>query len=237
MPARPSQPAPTGPSTGIQNLVWLAVGVSILALVVSTSSIVLTLNRAPAPAPTTAADVLPSSEPSIGPSDSSDPFGSAAPSVAPSPVDPALEAMFPKAVGSTTLTVESMSGTDGLGGDPGSRALIAALGSLGKTAADLEIADAFDESGSLNVTVIAFKLPGVDVNKLEPVILQTWLSTTTPGVTKTPVTLSGVPTTKVSYGDEGANEYVFIRKDTVFIIETPDQTVATSVIAAMPPVS
>src|SRR3954454_3302657 len=102
-----------GPGVGgAQSLVWLAVAVSIIALVVSTSGIVLTLSRNPGPAPTlaAAADSPPPSD-DLGnlPSDlPTDDLSSLPPSAPASPVAPDLEALFPKTVGTTTLTVESM---------------------------------------------------------------------------------------------------------------------------------
>jgi hypothetical protein len=45
--------------------------------------------------------------------------------------------------------------------------------------------------------------------------------------------LSGLPATRVSYGDKGADEYVFIHGDGVFIVETSDQTLATAIVKTM----
>jgi hypothetical protein len=58
------------------------------------------------------------------------------------------EAEMPHAVNGTTLTTDSTTNATSLGGDPSSRALSAAVTSLGKKPGDLEIAEAYDASGA-----------------------------------------------------------------------------------------
>jgi hypothetical protein len=55
---------------------------------------------------------------------------------------------MPHAVNGTTLTTDSTTNATSLGGDPSSRALSAAVTSLGKKPGDLEIAEAYDASGA-----------------------------------------------------------------------------------------
>ena len=158
---------------------------------------------------------------------------SAAPSAAPSQAAPALVAEMPRSVRGTTLSVQSATGTTSLGAGPSSRAMSAALTSLGKKPADLEIAEAYDASGTSTLSILGFRVPGLDPTRLEPVILDDWLSANTPGVTTTSISLSGTPATRVSYGDEGASEYVVVHGDSIFIVETADQSLAASAVAAL----
>jgi hypothetical protein len=189
----------------------------------------------PTPRPTATADAadLSSQDPTLA--DASDepsdlPSDSAGPS--PSPVAPLLEAAMPHKINDTALTVEADLGSSILGTDPGSRSFAAAVATLGITADKLEVAFAYDEAGALPLTVVGFRLPGVAVAKLQPLVLQAWLSTLVPGVKSAPVTLGTVAATKVSYNDEGADEFVFTRGDAVFIVETSDEAMATAAAAA-----
>ena len=140
---------------------------------------------------------------------------------------------MPRAIDGTVLTIKSATNAASLGGDPSSRALSAAMTSLGKKPGDLEIAEAYDASGALALTVLGFRVPGVDPVKLRTVVLEAWLSTRTPGVTSSSTTLSGTPSTQVSYGDGGPSNYVFVHGDSTFVVVTSDQALAVSAVAAM----
>jgi hypothetical protein len=187
----------------------------------------------PRPSATAAADLLPSDNDVVDSSDfpSEDPLAASdAPSS--SPVAPILEAAMPHTINGTTLTVEADLGSAILGSDPGSRSFAAAISTLGVTSDKLEVAFAYDEAGALPLTVIGFRLPGTSAAKLQTLVLQAWLSTLVPGVKTTDVTLGSTAATKVSYGDDGADEFVFTKGDAVFIVETSDAAQATAIIAA-----
>ena len=173
--------------------------------------------------PPASAEALASTAPATSPSSAA----------SPSPAAPVLEAEMPRAVNGIPLTTESALNATSLGNAPNGRALSAAVASLGKKAGDLEIADAFDPSGALALSILGFRLPGIDAAKLRSVVLDAWLSVTSPGITSTSVSLSGTPSTRVSYGDGGPDQYVFVHSDSVFIIVTADQSLAASAVAAM----
>lgn len=151
--------------------------------------------------------------------------GSAEPE--PSSVAPELEAKLPTKIGGTPLTIQSASASDVFGSDPNSRALGARIRALGGQVADLQVAQAFDDSGTVDVSIIAFRLPGKDGAKLSDAIVDTWLSANVAGVKKTQVTLGGKKLTKIDYGDEGTDQYVYTGSDFVIAIETGDPAVAT----------
>ncbi|MFH1474781.1 MAG: hypothetical protein ABIG85_02875 [Chloroflexota bacterium] len=152
----------------------------------------------------------------------------------PSAAAPDLLALLPTEVAGTTLVSDSAIGTDILGADTSSRAMIAALGTLGRTPADLQVAQAYDENGELDVYLLAFRVPGTPAADLAAIVVGTWLSGSTPGVTTATVTLGGRELTKVTYGDQGAASYVRATGEAVFVIETSDETLASAVAALLP---
>lgn len=187
----------------------------------------------------TAASTAPSAAAATPPGAASSPSASAeaaassAPSAAPSPAAPILEAQMPHVINGTTLTIQSATNAASLGSDSSSRALSAAMASLGKKPGDLEIAEAYDPAGALALTVLGFRVAGVDPGRLRTVVLESWLSTRTPGVTSSSVTLSGMPATKVAYGDAGPSDFVLVRGDSTFVIVTSDEALAVSAAAAI----
>jgi hypothetical protein len=153
--------------------------------------------------------------------------GSAEPSA--SAVAPELEAKLPKEIGGTALTVQSTSADQVFGDDPNSRALSARVRALGAQVADVQVAQAYDDTNTVDVSIIAFRLPGKDGTKLRDAVVQTWLSADVAGVTKSDVTLGGKKLTKIDYGDQGTIEYVYTGNDYVIVIDTSDPAIATEV--------
>ena len=216
---RASPPPPRGSRRTSQALVGLVLVVLGAALALSAERLVTNT-----PGPGTKATATPSAPPTVAssPPASAEAAASTAPTPSPSPAAPVLEAEMPHAVNGTTLTIESTTNATSLGGDPSSRALSAAMTSLGKKPGDLEIAEAYDASGSLALTILGFRVAGVDPVKLRSVVLDVWLSINAPGVTSSSVNLSGTSSTKVSYGDGGPNEFVFVHADSLFVVVTAD---------------
>jgi hypothetical protein len=161
------------------------------------------------------------------------PVESVGPSESPAVASAFLEAKLPATIAGTQLTRQSATDAITLSSGPSGRALDAAVVSFGKTAQDLEIAVAYDESGTLDLTVLGFRLPGIDAERLKGAILGSWLETDVAGVKTSTLELSGIPTTRVSYGDKGPDEFLFIEDDAVFVIETSDEALATTVAGAI----
>ncbi|MBA2380517.1 MAG: hypothetical protein H0V73_00265 [Chloroflexi bacterium] len=160
----------------------------------------------------------------------------------PSAFAPELEALLPTSIGDAgstaspgviPLTIQSASATDVFGDDPSSRALAARIRALGSSLDQLQIAQAFDESGSIDLSIVAFRLPKADQAKLRAAVIETWLSAGADGVTKSSVTLSGKSLTKIDYGDGSTIEYVYGKDDVVIVIDTSDVQVATQVAAKL----
>jgi hypothetical protein len=153
------------------------------------------------------------------------------------PASAVLESLIPQTVNGTTLTVRSITDAVNIANEPSGRAIDAAVLSLGKQPTDLEIGYGYDASGTVDLTIIGFRISGISPDKLQPIVLQTWLANEAPGVTTTEVNLAGNPVTQVSYGDSGADEYLFIFKDSVFVVETADSDLATQAVVAITGVS
>jgi hypothetical protein len=151
-----------------------------------------------------------------------------------SPVAPELEAMLPTVIDGAPFIANSANGADVPADTPGSRALMASLRAMDKTPADLQVAEAYDESETLDLYLLAFRLPGEDGAVLREMILESWLSANAAGVTQEPVTLADKEFVHVSYGDEDADAYVFTNEDAVIIVHTADAALAEAAAAALP---
>lgn len=154
---------------------------------------------------------------------SDDPGASASAEPVPSAFAPELEAVLPTELRATRMTIQSSSAADIFGDDPSSRALGARIRTLGSTLDRLQIAQAYDDSGTIEASIVGFRLPGSDGAKLQAAIEETWLSANDEGVTSTQVTLGGKTLTKVDYGDDGTTQYVYRKGDYVIVIDTADE--------------
>jgi hypothetical protein len=154
-------------------------------------------------------------------------FGAGSPEPSGSPVAPDLEAKLPTEIGGTPLTTQSATADSVFGSDPNSRALSARIRAMGADVADLQIAQAFDETSTIDLSIVAFRLPGKDATKLRAAVVDTWLSANVDGVKRTDVTLGGKRLTKIDYGDQGPIDYVYQGSDYVIVIDTADPAIAT----------
>ncbi len=168
---------------------------------------------------------------------------STAPSESPEPsVDshgaPALEALLPTRVGNVDITRLSLTGKDFYAtGTPESRTrLDAFLASLGKTVADLKVADAADPSGRTLLDVGAFQVVGAKPADL----LTQWVTSAKAAapnaVSATETTIDGRAVTKLVDGtrEVGATTYVYAKGDTLFLVLADDQALVTSALSQLP---
>jgi hypothetical protein len=216
MPARPQRPAPA--STADPRTVG---ALALLVVIVVAAIIAISVGLGGAPSG------------SAAPSDTSGLPGASDALPSGTPASAVLEGLLPTTVNGTTLTVKSSVDANALANDPSARAIDAAVLSLGKQPSDLEIGVAFDASGTVDLTIIGFRISGMSPDKLRPIILQTWLANQAAGVTTTQVNLSGTPATQVSYGDTGADEYLLVYRDAVFVVETADSSLANDAVVAI----
>ena len=158
--------------------------------------------------------------------------GSAAPNA--SPASPELERLMPSEIGGTPYIVESFTGADAFGNDAGSRAVTAGLRALGKSPADLELAEAYDENQALDLYLFGFRLPGADPEALQSLVLNSWLVADAEGVTTDQVELGGKTMTHVDYGDDSPDAYVYSLGDTAIIIHSGSPDLAEAAAEALP---
>jgi hypothetical protein len=170
-------------------------------------------------------------QPSDAAAGSQDPNASGAEPTEPaaSSVAPELEAKLPTEVAGATLSVDSATADVFLGSFPNSAALATRIRALGAAMTDVQVAEAFDPNGTIDLNLYAFRLPGKDVAKLRAAIIETWLSANQTGVTKTDVTLAGKKLTRIDYGADIPTQYVYTGTDYVITIETSDTAIATEV--------
>jgi hypothetical protein len=160
---------------------------------------------------------------------------SAVPSAEPSQAAPELVALLPEEIGGVELTINSATGDALLGTDDAqSRAVRAGLAALGKADTDLQVAQAYDASLELDMTLLAFRLADADPVQLTELIQEVWLLSSSPGVTTETQTIGDKEVTVVSYGDDGNTQYVYTFEDAVFLIDSPDAAVAEQVVEALP---
>jgi hypothetical protein len=150
------------------------------------------------------------------------------------PAAPELEAKLPATVGQTTLSIESAIGSAVLGGDAGSRAITAALRAEGKSLDDLHVAQAYDPSGAVDLSIFAFDVTGMKGPAVQEIVLDTWLAATGSGVTSTETTIGGRKVLQIDYGDGGSMSYVMTDGEIVLVVETADAKLAEQAIVALP---
>jgi hypothetical protein len=170
--------------------------------------------------------------PAIEPS--SLPSGLPAESPAGEPASPELDAMLPKEIGGTPYVVSTYIATDVFGDDAGSRAVTAGLRELGKTPADLELAEAYDQNQAVDLYLFAFRLPGADPEALRSLVLDSWLVAGAEGVTTEEVELGGKTLTHVEYGDEFPEAYLYSVGDVAVILHTGSEELAADAAEALP---
>jgi len=219
MPARSPRPAP---ASTVDSRTVGALALLVVIVIGAIVALSVGLGGAPSGSPNPSFDASPGAS-AAAPSDS--------------PASAVLESLIPQTVNGTALTVRSITDAINIANDPPGRAIDAAVLSLGKQATDLEIGYGYDASGTVDLTIIGFRISGISPEVLRPIVLRTWLANEGPGVTTTQVNLAGNPVTQVSYGDSGADEYLFVFKDSVFVVESADAALATQAVGAITGVS
>lgn len=150
------------------------------------------------------------------------------------PASPELDAFLPKDIGGTPFVVETLIATDVFGDDAGSKAVTAGLRAIGKTPADLELAQAYDQNGAADLYLFAFRLPDADPAALRSLVLDGWLVANAEGVTTEEVELGGKTLTHVDYGAELPDAYLYSAGDVAVIIQTSSEDLAAQAAEALP---
>lgn len=219
--------------------VLVAVALSVVAVALSAAALLVTLSRGTGELPTAnlgAAGATFTPLPTLAAEATATSGDGADATVSPSPVHaaPGLEALLPRAVNGVPLVSQSTRGdAAGLDGDASGQALISALQSSGKTAADLEIAEAYDASDTYDITVTAFQATGMDAATLRQAIVGAWMSAAGSGVTSTQGTVGGKAVTTIEYGG-GPSDYIYVHGAVVFDVSTSDADLAAQALMSLP---
>ncbi len=178
---------------------------------------------APTEVPTTG-DALPSDDPALNASDE--------PPVESHDVAD-LEALLPAALNGTSLIRESWTGDTILGDDSWSTSMTTFLTSSGKTAADLQASQAYDQAGGLDLSAGVFRVAGLGGEALRDAMIAAWKGDY-PDLKTASTTIGGLAVTTGDFGDGGIAAYWFVRDGVVFDIESGDPAIAAAALAALP---
>jgi hypothetical protein len=151
----------------------------------------------------------------------------------PSHVSPALEALLPKSWETTELTSQSWSGETVLVGDGWSTAFTTYLQSAGKAPADLLVAQAYDPTGAIDLTVSAFKITGATAADVRKTLVKAWQADY-PELATTTGTVGGKKVTHGVFQYTGIDSYWYEHDDLVYDVETADADLAGKVLASLP---
>ena len=146
---------------------------------------------------------------------------------------PDLEALLPKTVDGTPLSAQSTTATEALSGDPTSEALFQWLTDNGKTSDDLEFAEAYDLTSTVDADFTALRVKGIAAAKLRQELLATWLGATASGITTTNKTIGGKAVLTIDYGNGGALDYVLEQGDVVLILSSSEPAVIERILSGL----
>jgi hypothetical protein len=212
------------PGNGLRFWQVLAVVGLIAATAGWTTAAVIALRPAPTPAPIAEAsppdETLPSDDPSLEPAVESHAVAE-------------LEGLLPADVNGTSLTRESWTGDTILGDDSWSTSITGFLTGAGKTAADLQASQAYDSTGTLDLSAGAFRAAGIAGPVLRDAIIAAYKGDY-PDLKVTTTRIGGLDVTSGNFGDGSVNSYWYVRGDVVFDIETSDPSIAQAAFAALP---
>jgi len=144
---------------------------------------------------------------------------------------PDLAAFLPTAFDAIPLERQSLHGSEVLGEDAASVVITSYLSTQGKTATDLEVAEADDPTGTVGISFIAFRLPGSDpTGLLEAVVGAS--SASFPELVVSTATVDGRQVTKGVM--EGRVEYLYVHNGAVLGAAAETQDIADQALAALP---
>jgi hypothetical protein len=147
---------------------------------------------------------------------------------------PELEALLPDKVKDTPLALQSWTGETILTDDGWSNSLNQFLASNGKTATDLRVAQAYDPTQAFDGSVGIYKIAGISPQKMQDALIAAW-KVDFPDAPSSAIKVDGKDVTKVDFGEDALDSYLYIRGDDVFDIETSDESIVAAAITALPP--
>jgi len=216
-----------GPPAPTRGNIWQAI--AIVAIIAATAGWTTVAVLALRDTPGAAAQASPSDVADASASDDT----SSEPPVADTHDAVEMEAFLPTLVSGTTLQTQSWTGDTILGDDTFSTAMTKFLTDAGKTSQDMRVAQAYDPTQTLDVTVTAYRVPGLKAAAIRDALIAAW-KVDYPDLKVTDLTLAGKQVTKADFGQDAIASYLYLQDDVVFDVETGDQTLATAALAALP---
>ena len=204
----------------------LLILVSTLVVACGSSAVTPGPSTAASPGSSTPASIPPSSAPGT-PEPSVDAHGAQD-----------LEALLPARVGGVALERRSLTGPDfyAFGTPETQERLDAMLARIGKTVADLTVADAYDPRALTILEVGAFRVAGAEPARL----LAEWVASnqaSNPGrISVTSETVDGRVLTKLvdSTREVGGTTRAFVIGDTIYLVGADDQAIVSDALAQLP---
>jgi hypothetical protein len=213
------------PKAGVRNIWQVIAIIALLAATAGWTTVAVVTLRGP----DAAAVAIPSE--SADPDDIAD--EESAPPVADTHDAPDLEATLPTTVAGTDLQLQSVTGSGLLTDDEWSTTVTTFLTSVGKAAADLQFAQAYDPTQSIDGSFEVYRVKGVDGAKLRDALIEAWKGDF-PDLKLTDVTVGGQKMIKGQFDSETPASYLYVRGENVYDIWTNDAEIAESAIAALP---
>jgi hypothetical protein len=145
---------------------------------------------------------------------------------------PELEALLPKTLGATSLSVDSSTGNDMFIDDVWSQSLASYLATVHKGPSDVQAAEAYDASGGIDIYAVVVHVDGITSIALRDAIIAAW-KVQYPELVVSDITLGGKAVIKGVFGTDVANSYWYVSGTVVFDVETTDEAVAATYLSAM----
>ena len=133
----------------------------------------------------------------------------------------------------STLQAQSVTGEGLLSDDAWSKVVTDFLTSVGKTAKDLQFAQAADPNETLDGSFEVYRVPGVDGAKLRDTLITAWKGDF-PDMKLSDVTVGGQKMMKGEFDTETPPSYLYARGEYLYDIWTTDPTIADAAILALP---
>jgi hypothetical protein len=144
-----------------------------------------------------------------------------------------LESLLPATLSGTALQVQSWDGDGLLTDDPWSTSMLGFLAAACKGPADLHVAQSYDANQALDASIGVYRVDGVAPTAVRDALIAAWKGDY-PDMTVSQVTLGGKEVTKGDFGEDTITSYLYIHGDDVYDVESSDETIATTALAALP---
>jgi hypothetical protein len=146
---------------------------------------------------------------------------------------PELEARLPASWDGATLEIQSWTGDSILAEDDWSLALAAYLERIGRQPADLQIAQAYDAEGDLDLLIGVFRVEGAEPGTLLAAMIEAW-GADFPDLETAELTLGGKQVLRGLFADGSITSYWYEHDGAVFDIETSDESIAAAFLETLP---